>query len=311
MTDTPATPSRPLRLSWPDLFIGLTVIIWGVNFVVVKAALAEFSPLSFNSIRFTLATLVELVVLYAQGETLAMPWRDLKKMLPIALLGVLSYQLLFVFGIRRTTAGNASVLLATIPIFVALYTGIFRRQKLGQGVWLGSALTFTGVCLLTLGSGKPLAASLQTLPGDLLLLVAAVGWAAYTVGAKSLLERYSAIKLTALSMLITAPVMDLLSIPELLSTDWAAISTGAWVGLLYSAVFSIAIAYLFWNIAVQRLGDARSATYSNLTPIVSLVTAWIVLNERLAPLQILGAIIVLAGVWLARFGRRRRRAAFP
>ena len=309
MTQTQSDSPRTLRLSWPDLFIALTVLIWGVNFVVVKSALVEFSPLSFNSIRFTLATLVEIVVLYAQGETLHMPWRDLKKMLPVALLGVLSYQLLFVFGLRRTTAGNASVLLATIPIFVAMYTGIFKRQKLETPVWVGSLLTFGGIILLTLGSGKPLSASLETLPGDLMLLLAAVCWAAYTVGSKSLMERYSPVKLTALSMLIAAPAMDVLAVPELLSTDWAAISSEAWGGLLFSAVFSIAVAYLFWNIAVQKLGDARSSTFSNATPIVALVTAWIVLDERLAVLQLIGALIVVAGVWLARFGSRQPVAA--
>jgi drug/metabolite transporter (DMT)-like permease len=221
-------------------------------------------------------------------------------------LGVLSYQLLFVFGIQRTTAGNASVLLATIPIFVAMYGGIFRRRKLETPVWVGSLLTFGGITLLTLGSGKSLSANLETLPGNLMLLLAAVCWAGYTVGSSDLMKRYSPVKLTALSMLITAPVMDVLSIPELLSTDWSAITLPAWGGLLFSAVFSIAVAYLFWNIAVQRLGDARSSTYSNMTPIVSLVTAWIVLDERLAALQFLGAAIVLAGVWLARFGSRRK-----
>jgi len=309
VTETQSDISRSFRLSWPDLFIVITVLIWGVNFVVVKAALAEFSPLTFNSIRFTLATLIEIIVLYAQGETLHMPWRDMKKMLPVALLGVLSYQLLFVFGIRRTSAGNASVLLATIPIFVAMYSGIVKRQKLDRSVWIGSLLTFGGISLLTLGSGKPLSASMETLPGDLMLLLAAVCWAAYTVGAKSLMARYSPVKLTALSMLIAAPVMDLLAIPELRATDWSIISLPAWGGLLFSAIFSIAVAYLFWNLAVQRLGDARSSTYSNLTPIVSLVTAWIVLDERLAPLQLLGAVVVLAGVWLARFGVRRRKQA--
>ena len=117
---------RPPRLGWPDLFILLTVLIWGVNFVVVKAALNEFSPLAFNSIRFSLAMLIEVVILFTQGQNLYMPWRDLRQMLPISLLGVLSYQLFFVFGIHRTTAGNASVLLATIPIFVALYAGLFK-----------------------------------------------------------------------------------------------------------------------------------------------------------------------------------------
>jgi drug/metabolite transporter (DMT)-like permease len=305
-----AATNRPAArgFTWADAGILLTVLIWGGNMVVVKAALSEIPPLAFTALRFIGAAVIETIVLHAMGENLQMPWRDMRRTLAMALFGVVAYQGLFVLGIARTTAGNASVLLATIPILVALYNGIFKRQKLGANVWLGIALTIAGSLALTLGRGQLLRAEWGTLLGDLLIIIASIGWTIYTVGAQSLMQTYSPLKLTTLSMVITAPILLLLALPGFLNTDWGRVSPASWAGLAYSGLFGIALAYLLWNVSVKRLGDTRTAVYSNLTPIVSLVAAWFFLGERLNLLQFAGAVIVLVGVSLARFSFGRRPA---
>ncbi len=300
--------AREHGLGWADAAILLTVIIWGVNMVVVKATLRQIPPLAFTALRFIIASVIETILLHALGENLKMPWRDMRRMLALALFGVVAYQGLFILGIARTTAGNASVLLATIPVFVALYNGVIRRQRLGANVWLGIGMTFAGILALTLGRGQALQAEWDTVLGDLLIIIGAVGWTIYTIGAQSLMRTYSPLKLTTLSMLLAAPLLMLLALPEFLKTDWASVSPTAWGGLAYSGVFGIALAYLLWNTSVKHLGDTRTSVYSNLTPIISLVTAWFVLSERLNLLQLAGALMVIIGVSLARFafGRRKR-----
>jgi len=307
MTEASTTAlARRLRaFSWADAVILVTVLIWGINMVVVKALLVEIPPLAFTALRFVGAAVLETLILFATGQNLSMPWRDLRRMIAMSLFGVVAYQVLFVFGITRTTAGNSSVLLATVPIFVLLYNGLMRRQRLAGIAWLGAIMTCAGVLFLTLGRGQALAAQWATLTGDLLILLAAIGWAAYTLSSQPLLRVYSPLKLTTLSMLVTAPALVLLAIPELLTLPWSEVTPGAWAGLAYSAVFSIALAYLLWNVSVQRLGGTRTAIYSNLTPIISLVAAWLALGERLGLLQLAGVLIVLVGVGLARVQPRR------
>ncbi|MGC8828084.1 MAG: DMT family transporter, partial [Anaerolineae bacterium] len=112
---------------------------------------------------------------------------------------------------------------------------------------------------------------------------------------------------TTLSMIFAAPALDLIALPQFLRTDWGAIPWPAWAGLLFSAVFSIALSYLFWNTGVQYMGSARATAYSSLTPIISLITAWIALGERLNVVQMAGAAVVLVGIWLVRFDPRLRR----
>jgi len=295
-------------LTWADAAIILTVLIWGFNNVVVKATIREIPPLAFTALRFMGAAIIEVGILRAMGENLRMPWRDMRRMLGLSFFGIVVYQALFVLGIERTTAGNTSVLLATIPIFVALYNGVIRRQRLERNVWLGVALTIAGILLLTLGRGQALSAQWATLLGDFLIVLGAIGWAVYTVGAQALLQTYSPLKLTTLSMLLSAPALTLMAMPDFISASWASVSPAAWSGLVFSGIFSIAVAYLLWNVSVQKLGDTRAAVYSNATPIISVIAAHFFLGEYLNALQGAGALIVLVGVWLARFGLRRPSA---
>jgi drug/metabolite transporter (DMT)-like permease len=82
--------------------------------------------------------------------------------------------------------------------------------------------------------------------------------------------------------------------------DWGDVSTNAWMGLIFSAGFGIALSYFFWNYGVSKLGSARTSLYSNLTPAVALLVAWLWLGETLTTQQWWGALLALAGVVLAR-----------
>ena len=97
----------------------------------------------------------------------------------------------------------------------------------------------------------------------------------------------------------TIPLV-LISIPDLRRQDWANVPPLAWGALLYSAVFAVTVGYTIWYASVQRVGNARTAIYSNLTPVVAILFAWLTLGDALAPLQLLGGAIVLAGLIVTR-----------
>jgi drug/metabolite transporter (DMT)-like permease len=279
------------------------VFIWGINFSAVKASLHDFAPLAFNALRFGFATLIILGVLRLRGESLALARRDLLPVFLLGLSGHTLYQVLFINGIARTTAANSSLLMATSPIFVAIYGSLLRIERANRLVWAGVLLSFLGVGLLVLGGDKGLSAAVATIVGDLLVLGAAMMWGAYTTFSKPLLARYSPLKLTALTMVAGTSVLVLVSAPALVHQNWSAISITAWGGLFYSTSMAVAVAYVVWYTSVQRVGSARTAIYSSLTPVVAVMVAWIALGDRMTPLQIMGAVVVLAGVLLTRRGR--------
>jgi drug/metabolite transporter (DMT)-like permease len=302
--DTPLAPTQPRAVTSNDLLMLGVTLIWGINFSVLKVALQSFSPLAFNALRFSLATLVMLLMLRWQRESFTVSRSDLLPVAAIGLVGHTLYQLVFINGLARTTPANASLLMATSPLFVVLLGRILGIERTNRLVWLGICLSFAGMLLLILGGGGNVRLGGSTILGDLLVLGAAMLWAVYTTASKPLLARYSPVKLTATSMAFGTVPLLLISVPAMLQQDWRAPTAGAWLGLLYSAVFAVAIAYVVWYTSVRRVGNARTAIFANLTPVIAVLVSWLFLGYKLAPLQLAGGAVVLAGLILTRQGRR-------
>jgi drug/metabolite transporter (DMT)-like permease len=294
---------RPRFSASNDLLVLCAVVIWGINFSVLKVALEYFSPLAFNAVRFSLATLLMLAALRWQRESLAVSRADLLAVIGLGLLGHTFYQLIFINGMARTSPANASILMATSPIFVVIYGRILGFERTNRAVWAGILVSFAGILMLVLGGESSLSLGGNTVLGDLLILGAAMLWAGYTTASKPLLARYTPLKLTTSSMVFGTIPLVLVSLPAVAQQDWGIPTNAAWLGLLYSAVFSVAIGYVAWYTSVRRVGSARTAIFSNLTPVVSVVVAWLFLGDRLSPLQLAGGLVVLAGLLLTRRGR--------
>jgi drug/metabolite transporter (DMT)-like permease len=292
-----------------------TVMIWGLNFTAVKLALRDFSPLAFNGLRFTVATLVMLGFLWQRtrtpgsGQSMAPSRRDWPAIIGLGLLGHALYQILFIGGMVLTTPANSSLLLATAPIWVAVLGYLLHIERISRVTWAGILLSFCGILVLILGGGGHVDLGGATTRGDLLLLGCAIVWAVYTTASKPLLTRYSPLKLTALSMLAGTIPLVIICFPSMIQQNWAAVTPVGWISFLFSTLLSVVVGYLVWYTSVQRVGNARTAVYSNLTPVFAIIFAWIILDSTLVPLQLLGGVVVLAGLILTRRGRGRQRAA--
>jgi drug/metabolite transporter (DMT)-like permease len=139
--------------------------------------------------------------------------------------------------------------------------------------------------------------------GDILILAAAICWAFYTVGSKSLLGRLGPLRLSAYTMTLGSLFYIPFGIPSLLHVRFEQVPWTAWLGTAYSFVFALSAAYFFWYYAVSRVGATRTAVYSNLTPVAGLAIAWLTLGENVSARQILGAAVILASVYLVRQSR--------
>jgi len=306
MTTNDSHASAKTRFSVIDIMlIGLS-FIWGINFSVVKSALTDLSPLSFNSIRFSSASLFLIAFLWIRERNLSVRKEDIGRLILLGLIGNTIYQFLFINGISRTTAGNSSLILATTPIFVAVLGSILRVEKVQLRVWCGVILTSFGIVLISLGAGKPLSMSSQSLIGDILVLTGTICWSTYTVLSKPLLQRYSPLKLTTLTVAMGTPLLVLVSIPSLKEQNWSSVSLEGWLSLAYSFCFAIAIGYVLWYTGVSRIGGARTALYEGLITVIAVVVAWLSLSESMTQLQILGMIFVFISLYLARRNQKNQ-----
>jgi len=300
MTKDDSHASEKTRFSVIDMVLIGMSLAWGINFSVVKIALKDLSPLSFNSLRFSLASLLLIAFLWIRERNLNFHRRDIGRLVLLGLIGNTIYQLCFINGIARTTAGNSSLILATVPIFVALLSSLLHVEKVQRRVWHSAILSFIGILLISIGAGSTLKMSAQSLIGDLLVLTGTIFWSTYTVLSKPLLQRYTPLKLTTLTVAIGTPPLILVSIPSLKEQNWSSVSMLGWLSLTYSFCFAIAIGYVVWYTGVSRIGSARTALYENLITVIAVAFAWLILSESMTLIQVLGMALVFTSLYLAR-----------
>lgn len=283
-----------------DLGLVAVAMIWGVNFSVVKVVLDELDPLALNALRFPLAALALGLALRIVPGPLLPERRDVPRVLLLGVVGNVLYQLCFIFGLDWTLAGNAGLLLATTPAWTLVLSRLAGHERLSVAGVGGVVGTLIGIGLVILGRGDAVALGSSTLAGDLLMLLAAILWASYTVAGSGPVGRYGALRLTTWALWTGTPVLVLMGVPSLVATDLGSVSAGAWIGVVYAGLLSIGLAYLLWYHGVRRLGNSRTALYSNLVPVMALVTAWLWLGEIPTALQLLGAVVILVGLTAAR-----------
>jgi drug/metabolite transporter (DMT)-like permease len=274
------------------------VVVWGVNFPIMKITFREMSPMVFNALRFSGAT----VLLWAVGagrNSPPVPRAAWSGIIALGLLGNAVYQIAFIQGLVRTTADNSSLIFTMVPLFVAGLSLALRIDRVSPRTWVGIILALVGLFLLVNNPTGP-HLSRATLVGDGLILLATLCWAAYTVFSRPFLRTMSPLQFTTLTMTAGTPVLILASLPELVRQPWEMVSWASWAAVVFSTLFPLSLGYVIWYASVQAIGGPRTAVYNNLVPMVTVVASWVLLGETLGLLQAAGAAIVLAGVSLAR-----------
>ncbi|KPP96413.1 MAG: DMT superfamily drug/metabolite transporter [Bacteroidetes bacterium HLUCCA01] len=281
------------------LLLGVA-FVWALNFSVSKMSLQEIDPMSFNAMRFFLATLLMWGFTLRSGRWVPLRPGDWSRLIVLGLLGNLVYQLLFIFGLNRTFSANSAVMLGTIPIWVAVLSHLSGAEKMSRFKAVGVALAFTGVLLILLGKPERISLSSETFTGDLLTLAAAFVFGSYTVMSKGFLNYYPPIQLTTMSMTVGGTSLVLVGLPWVLELDFTQISALALGGVLYNGLLSVGVSYIIWNYGLRQVGAVRTATYQNLVPVLGLILGFLILGEQLTLVQYAGSAVVIAGIVIAR-----------
>lgn len=284
-----------------DLALILMTVIWGANFTAIKYSLEDLLPLSFNGMRFVIAATIMFFVLMLSGRSFRVPRRDFWKLVGLGVLANAIYQSLFITGMAHTRTGNAALIVSTTPLFSAVI-GRMRKQEhfTSRGV-AGLALAFGGIMLIILNGDAQLEFG-STIVGDLILVVSTICWTVYTFAARNMVHTHGSLKATAIMMMSGTPVFLIICAPSLIKQNWSEVRPQAWMGIVYSALFAIALAHLIWNYGVRRLGSTRTAIYSNFTPVTAMLIAWASRGEAPTAGQIAGAAIIFVGLYLVRHG---------
>ncbi len=281
------------------LFAILTVVVWGSCYVLTKNLLrAGFTPTQITPIRMALAYVALLVM---RPRFLRLPLRDELMFVLIGVMGGSFYFFLQNTALDHTLAANVSILVSLSPIFTVVLAQFFsrRNEKLGLFVYIGSLVAIAGVVLVVLNGS--LNFHLNPL-GDLLALAAGLAWAVYSILIKKYTERYDNFIVTRRVMLWAfltgVPLMLLTSgIPDLTPLFTR---TDALLSWLFLGILGNAVCFAIWNIAFQRLGVVVTNNYLYASPFVTMVVGWLLLNEKISLMGIIGAVLITLGVFLAQ-----------
>jgi drug/metabolite transporter (DMT)-like permease len=296
-------PKPDAAFGWSDVFMLGIIVVWGLNFSLIKIALREMSPEGFNGVRLVLTAVLFVILLKLSGQGFRVGRGDLWKLALLGIMGNAFYQVLFIDGLNRTTASNTSFILSISPVIVALLSGVLRIERIHWAAWMGIFISVAGLYFVISENGG-FRLSSDSFRGDLMILAGTFLWSVYTVFSKGFLERMSPLKFAAITVTIGSLAYLPFSAEAMARIPWARISFKSWAALAFSAVFSLVIGYLIWYSSVHRVGNARTAVYSNLTPVFTALFASIFLGESLGPRQLFGAAVILAGVYLTRAGYR-------
>ena len=173
-----------------DLRLLFVAIAWGVNFPIIKHALSDFLPLSFTVVRFALASATLFTVMAIRREPFSIARRDIPRVVALGLTGITVYNLLFIYGLKLTTASHSALFISMSPLFAAVLQTIRGKERMRSSLASGLLLaSFGAYCIIRSTHGE-IRFGTETVTGDLLTICASVLWALYTALAAPLLERY-------------------------------------------------------------------------------------------------------------------------
>lgn len=278
------------------IFALSSVFFWSALYVCVKILLGYFSPFELLILQFGLGYC--FLLLY-RPKYLHLPLQDELRIACAGLCGIAIYNLFLNLAMEQTTASNVSIIIATAPLFTGIFSFILQIEKPYINFFLGFVLCIAGVALLSQGfSIKPV--------GDVLALISALGWGAYSVLIVRILAREYDLVLITRRMIFYGIVFLL---PGFLLFDFspnlAALSDPkVSINLLIVAFFASGLCFILWNRATTLIGAIQTNIYVYLTPIITIFVAMILLGERIGLMGFVGVALTLLGVALSEWRKK-------
>jgi len=271
------------------------------TFLLGKAAADAMPTLVLGLLRFLIAGAGFLVLARIRGlELWPLARAEWRAYLWVGFLGVALNQVAFLGGLAFTLPSHAALLYALTPTVVLLLAWARGQERPGPRKLLGLVLAFSGVAILLAGR-KGAALPPRWILGDLMILVAVVAWAGYTVASRPLVMKHGAQRATTLSILFGLAVFAPLGVLGLPHFHLAAVPPLAWVGLVYLGLATSVVSYLLWFHALAMKEPSRVAIATNGQPVATALLGWIFFAQPITLPFVAGAVLVAIGVALAQW----------
>ncbi|GMA64257.1 DMT family transporter [Alicyclobacillus fastidiosus] len=286
------------------ILLMLTSLLWAGNFVTGKFLVGHASPLTLTDLRWAIADIFLVPVVWISDKKLFPPLRALVPLVFMGLTGVIFFNVFTYLALTRTTPDNVGLLSALNPIAIAIASFIFLKEKLSVRQVIGMVVSLCGVVVVVTKGRISGLTHFQVNSGVWLMLAAVGMWGLYAVASRSAMKYVSPYMATLWAGLLGVLFMLPFDLPKLTSVQ---LNTPFWSSILYGAIGGTVVAMILWNIGIQRVGETKSGMFLNFNPIFTAALAYVLMGETVHVSQIVGTLIVIAGVSLFAIPKAHKR----
>lgn len=282
----------------------LTAIFWGGTFVAGRIIAQEIEPFSAAFLRFLVASIfLALFLLRSPEKVPRLKSADVLLLFALGLTGVFAYNIFFFAGLKKVTAGRASLIIACNPAFIALAASWFFRERLKFINVLGIGLSITGAAIV-ISQGNPAALLTGKVGlGELYIFGCVLSWVLYSIIGKAAMKRLTPLTAVTFSCIIGAACLFPPACHNGLPQAFTRYSQAAWTGIVYLGFFGSALGFCWYYEGIKAIGPSRAGVFINFVPLSGVVLAHLLLSEPITSVIAAGAIFVVTGVYCTNRSR--------
>jgi drug/metabolite transporter (DMT)-like permease len=282
------------------LIVLIQILIAGGTHIVAKAVVRDIDAATLTFLRSLISAGGLAVFLIAKGTRLTMEKADWKRLAVLGFLGIPVNQFFYLYGLKFSTAANGALLYATTPVFILLLSYFVLDEKITKKKTFGILLAFAGVAMVVFERGVDFSSEYTF--GNLMILIAVVAWALFTIYGKPMILKYGAMQTTSIAMFMGTLIFLPHGLFFSLSYPYTQLESGHWAGILYLGIGTSIFGYMLWYYALGHIEASKLAVFANGQPIVATILSLIFLDYTITAPFIIGGSVTIVGVVLTPLG---------
>lgn len=281
------------------LAIVITMAAWGTSFISTKIAVQEIPPFTLAFIRFFITSILLLMIIRKAEPQTTMTTRNAAKIAVAGFIGICVYFCFENIGIQLTTATNASLIISITPLLSIALNMIVFKARLSLLEWSGVIVGIIGAYLTVTANGS-IDFSSDNFRGNVYMIGAIIAWAVYTILSKQLQSLYSGLYMVTWQTVFATVSLIPFALWEY--REWQTFSLTAFAHILYLATICSGVGYFLYTYALKKLDVVLTTLYLNLIPVIGVISGYLVLDETILPIQLVGGVVIIVAICIANIG---------
>lgn len=277
----------------------LTALFWGGAFVAGKIVSQNVGPFSIAFLRFAIASIFLVLLTWKiEGKLPALKNFQIVPVILLGMTGIFTYNVMFFKGLKIIEASRASLIIATCPVFITIFSAIFLKEKLNLVKGLGIAVSVCGtIVVISKGNINRISETGLGL-GELYIFCCVLSWVAYSLIGKAVMSKLSPFASVSYSAIVGAIALSIPAYFEGLLQNIGNQSLLDWSCISYLGIFGTVVGFVWYYQGVERLGPTKASLFINFVPIFAILCAFLILREQITTSLVVGTVLVISGVYL-------------